>query len=60
MANTDSTFHKELEIKTNMQLRELMKDLPDSVSDYMRAISTSTSPLTRLAYGYDLRIFSIF
>ena len=60
MANTDSTFHKELEIKTNMQLRELMKDLPDSVSDYMRAIATSTSPLTRLAYGYDLRIFFHF
>lgn len=57
MANTDSTFHKELEIKTNMQLRELEKDLPSAVSDYMRSIATSTSPLTRLAYAYDLRIF---
>jgi len=41
-------------------IRQVAKELPKSCGDFLRAISTTTSTLTRLAYAYDLRIFFTF
>jgi len=42
------------------QIRSLAKELPQACGDFLRAIATTTSTLTRLAYAYDLRIFFNF
>lgn len=49
------TNEKRLEL-----IRQVAKELPVACSDFFRAISTTTSPFTRLAYAYDLRIFFTF
>jgi site-specific recombinase XerD len=41
-------------------IRQVAKELPKACADFLRAISTTTSTLTRLAYAYDLRIFFTF
>ena len=41
-------------------IRQIVKELPRACGDFLRAISTTTSTLTRLAYAYDLRIFFTF
>jgi site-specific recombinase XerD len=41
-------------------IRQVTKELPRACGDFIRAISTTTSTLTRLAYAYDLRIFFTF
>lgn len=39
------------------KLRQLQRDLPPLCTDFFRAIAFTTSPLTRLAYAYDFRLF---
>ncbi len=39
------------------RLRQLQKELPPVCSDFFRSISQTTSPLTRLVYAYDFRLF---
>lgn len=46
--------------KRTEQIRQIAKELPKACGDFLRAISTTTSTLTRLAYAYDLRIFFTF
>lgn len=41
----------------NDRMKDLQRELPVSCTDYFRSISQTTSPLTRLAYAYDLRLF---
>lgn len=43
--------------KYTLQLREMLTDLPEFVGMYFLAMQTTTSPLTRLNYAYDLRCF---
>lgn len=56
----DQNYRKSQEMRLNTRLRELEKDLPPSVTEYMRSISSSSSALTRLGYAYDLRLFFNF
>lgn len=51
------TYRASKTVKTNERIRRLLRELPASCTDYFRAISQITSPLTRLAYAYDLRLF---
>lgn len=55
-----STFIDERSSKASLRIRELLKDMPVLVADYIRSIETSTSALTRLNYVYDLRLFLRF
>ena len=43
--------------RINDRLKDLQRELPTSCTDYFRSMSQTTSPLTRLAYAYDLRLF---
>lgn len=54
------SYHEQTAIKRNNRIRELLRELPISCSDYFRSISQTTSALTRLAYAYDLRLFFQF
>lgn len=51
----------EYHIKTHRdrikRIRELLRELPDVCSDYFIHIEQLTSPLTRMSYAYDLKLF---
>ena len=51
------SYHHQASIKRMDRLRELEKELPMACTDFFRSISQTTSPLTRLAYAYDFRLF---
>lgn len=50
-------FHLQSQLQRTKQLRELLKELPEVCSDYFLSIEQQTSPLTRLSYAYDLKLF---
>ena len=51
------SYHTQTSFKTNERLKALQRELPVLCTDYFRAVSQTTSALTRLAYAYDLRLF---
>ena len=51
------SYHKERDIINQEKLSELLTQLPDYVPDFFIAIENNSSTLTRLNYGYDLRLF---
>ncbi len=55
-----SDYQKHTNEKRMEMIRQVLKELPKACGDFLRAISTTTSILTRLAYAYDLRIFFNF
>lgn len=52
-----TTYHTESSRSAMEKLRQLQLELPRACTDYFRAISQTTSALTRQAYAYDLRLF---
>ena len=51
------SYHDQASIRRMDRVRELEKELPVACTDFFRSISQTTSPLTRLAYAYDFRLF---
>ena len=60
MTNRRIDYHTQQSFKVNEKLRSIQRELPMLCTDFFRAISQTTSPLTRLAYAYDLRLFFQF
>ncbi len=50
-------YHNQASLNRTKRLRELLRELPEVCSDYFMAIEQLTSPLTRLSYAYDLKLF---
>lgn len=50
-------YHNQAHLSRTKRLRELLRELPEICSDYFIAIEQLTSPLTRLSYAYDLKLF---
>lgn len=50
-------YHTQAQITRTRRLRALLRELPDVCSNYFVAIEQLTSPLTRLSYAYDLKLF---
>lgn len=50
-------YHEQTKLMRTRRLRELIRELPDVCADYFIAIEQLTSPLTRLSYAYDLKLF---
>ena len=50
-------YHVQTQTARMRRLRALMRELPDVCADYFIAIEQLTSPLTRLSYAYDLKLF---
>ncbi len=59
MAVSDN-YYKQREINTIKKINKLLIDLPNFVDEFVLGISEYTSPLTRLNYVYDVRIFLDF
>lgn len=57
MGKFDNNYYKQREIKCLDKIEEICKELPSSVYDFIYGITDYTSPLTRLNYCLDLRIF---
>lgn len=55
-----SNYHAQIDEQRIEQIRAVARELPQACGDFLRAISTTTGTLTRLAYTYDLRIFFTF
>lgn len=60
MAERKNHYRDEMDAKRIFQIREIMRDLPQACSDFIRSIAVSTSSLTRLAYAIDLNTFFTF
>lgn len=54
------TYSESSARKTTELLRETLHDLPSACHEFIRAIEPTTTPLTRLAYARDLRLFFKF
>jgi len=50
-------YHDQIQLMRTRRLRALIRELPDFCADYFVAIDQLTSPLTRLSYAYDLKLF---
>lgn len=57
MANN---YYKEREINCVLKIENMLNDLPKMTSEFVLGITEYTSPLTRLNYVYDMRIFFDF
>ena len=60
MANPVNQYREESDAKRIIQIRAIIRDLPQACSDFIRSIAVTTSTLTRLAYAIDLRTFFRF
>jgi integrase/recombinase XerC len=54
------TYAETKALKHTQLLRETLAGLPKAVREYIRAIDQTTTPLTRLSYARDLRLFFNF
>ena len=54
------TYQEQNNIENQRKLRAVMAELPSFTLSFFRGIEPRTSSLTRLGYGYDLRIFFEF
>ena len=54
---SNQSYFNERSEKTTNRIREIISDMPDFVYDFFVGVENNTSPLTRLNYAYDLRIF---
>lgn len=50
-------YHTEQKLSRIRRLRQLQRELPEICTQYFIAIEQLTSPLTRLNYAYDLKLF---
>lgn len=55
-----ANYSDQINIENEKRLRKLCRDLPSFCKEFFRGIEPTTSSRTRIAYGYDLRIFFRF
>lgn len=54
------TYHQTTSNQNTKKLRELLKTMPGFCKDFFRGIEPTTTPKTRIGYGYDIRTFFRF
>ena len=54
------SFKEQSDAKRILQIREIIRELPQACSDFIRSIAVTTGTFTRLAYAIDLRTFVHF
>lgn len=57
MATPSLTYQEKIAAERTEKIREMLKSLPPACSDFIRSITMTTSPLTRMAYTIDLGVF---
>ena len=56
----ESDYFHNRNIKCNDKIEQLLQDLPEFCAEFFLGIESRTTPLTRMNYAYDLRIFTDF
>ena len=56
----EQNYHEEESKKNILRMREVLSTLPPFCKRFFRGIENQTSPRTRLAYAYDIRLFFEF
>lgn len=56
----NQSYREQADAKHVQMIREIIRELPQACGDYLRAITITTSSLTRLAYAIDLKTFFHF
>ena len=51
------SYQEKINAERTQKIRELLRSLPSSCTDFIRSIAITTSALTRMAYTIDLRVF---
>jgi site-specific recombinase XerD len=54
------TYFDQRNAENTLKLRQLLKEMPQFVADFFRAIADTTASLSRVKYAMDLRIFLHF
>ena len=54
------SYTDQINMENEQRLRKLCKELPSFCKEFFRGIEPTTSSRTRIAYGYDLKIFFHF
>ncbi len=54
------TYKEQMDAKRILQIRAILKELPQSCGDFLRSIAVTAGSFTRLAYAMDLRTFFNF
>lgn len=54
------SFKEQSDAKRILQIREIIRELPQACSDFIHSIAVTTGTFTRLAYAIDLRTFFNF
>ncbi|MEG0251776.1 MAG: tyrosine-type recombinase/integrase [Christensenellaceae bacterium] len=57
---SEINYHKELNVKKTLKLREMVRELPSFTQSFFIAMENTTTILTRVNYAADLRIFFHF
>ena len=60
MPNQQPTYREQVDAQRIIQIREILKGLPQACGDFIRSIAVTTGTFTRLAYAIDLRPFFTF
>ncbi len=60
MKNEATTFYEKRKISCLTRIEQILNELPPFISEFFIGIENNTSPLTRLNYAGDLRIFFDF
>ena len=60
MPNQQPTYREQVDAQRIIQIREILKGLPQACGDFIRSIAVTTGTFTRLAYAIDLRTFFTF
>ena len=53
----EKAYYENQDIKNDLKLREMLKDLPPVCKQFFIGIEPTTSSRTRIAYAYDLSCF---
>ncbi|MBR0381925.1 MAG: tyrosine-type recombinase/integrase [Eubacterium sp.] len=56
----EQSYSDQVNIENEKKLRRLLRELPGFCREFFRGIEPQTSSRTRIAYGYDLRVFFRF
>ena len=60
ISNRTQTYHDQKDIQNILLLREILSTMPRFAKAYFRAVESTTSTRTRVAYAYDIRTFFRF
>ena len=59
-SHAGTAYREEIDAKRVLQIRSMLRELPQSCGDFIRSIAVTTSTFTRLAYTIDLKTFFHF